>query len=80
MLRGAVRCIEAYLPALFLEVHADYTRRMGYEPKELFAFLEERGYRSYLWQRDAWRLTDGYQDNGDYLFLSPRHGDDTDGD
>lgn len=44
VLRGAVELIEACRPIFFCELFAEYTKRYGYAPADVFAFFHERRY------------------------------------
>lgn len=48
MLRGATTLLQECRPLLWCELWADYTERYGYTPAELFAFLTERQYQTFL--------------------------------
>lgn len=48
MLQGAEEALKKYRPMLMLEVQAHSTKHFGYEPKELFSWLQKLGYQSYF--------------------------------
>jgi FkbM family methyltransferase len=48
MLQGAEVALRKYRPMLMLEVQAHSTKHFGYEPKELFSWLQKLGYKSHF--------------------------------
>jgi len=53
LLQGGAETLRRFKPTLMLEVQAHSTRLFGYEPKELFRFMQELGYGIF------WVGTDG---------------------
>lgn len=53
--RGGLVFLARHRPTILCEVAPRLTRRLGYEPEEVFAFFAEQGYRSLATQgRDYW--------------------------
>lgn len=70
VLKGAAGVLESLHPAVYCEVEARWTQRMGYMPDELFMYMKGKGYLAYVLSDDGKRLVDGYKEEfGDYLFL-----------
>lgn len=46
VLRGSLGLLEAYKPALLLEIEQEHCTRNGYEPQAIFELLSKLGYRS----------------------------------
>ncbi len=72
VLRGAKRMIEKFRPAFYLEVNDQFCRAYGYSAADVFAFLEERGYRGHVVGAGgalAPTSAPGYPGMGDVLFL-----------
>lgn len=73
VLRGADRLIEECRPVLWCELWARYTRRYDYAPADLFQFLTEHRYRTFIVD-DASRTlvptsADTYPDERDILAI-----------
>lgn len=70
MLRGAADTLQSFRPVVYAEVNAAFTRRLGYTPDELFAFLHELAYEALF--VDEKRLSAhparNYLNPGNYLF------------
>ena len=47
VVRGAEKLIKESRPIFYLEVNADYCRRYGYEPVDLYHFFELHNYRAF---------------------------------
>lgn len=73
MLKGAESALRKYRPTLMLEVQAHSTRLFGYEPKNLFEWLKNIGYRAYYvnLRHDLVECTDslGMLDIPEYNFI-----------
>jgi hypothetical protein len=68
VLQGAEQVIEAFRPALLVEIEARHTARYEYGPDDLADWLARRGYAMYAWQgrwREAGRVDAGTRN---YLF------------
>jgi FkbM family methyltransferase len=70
VLRGGEQALRRFGPAIYVELDARFTARLGYTPQELFAFLAGLGYRASRGGAAAGELepVDAYQRPGDYLF------------
>lgn len=70
VLRGAVHVIERHRPVIVCEIEERHLRRYGQEPREVFGWLSERGYRPYVSRRGALEPVDGPDPSeNDYVFL-----------
>ncbi len=70
VLQGGTRVIEAFRPAMLIEIEARHSDRYQYGPADVVSWLSERGYAMYRWQR-GWRpaaRVDSQTRN--YLFLA----------
>lgn len=56
VLRGGTGVIEAFQPAMLIEIEARHTDRYQYRPGDVADWLAERGYTMYTWQ-DGWQET-----------------------
>lgn len=57
VLEGGSDTIEAFRPAMLVEIEARHTTRYRYTPGDIVDWLTRRGYRLYTW-RQGWRETD----------------------
>ena len=71
VLRGAREVLGKSGPAIYLELNAAFTERLGYRPPDLFAMLNRYGYQSFLVKGriDGLSRVYDYTVPGDYLFL-----------
>jgi FkbM family methyltransferase len=51
VLEGGQRTIEAFKPAMLIEIEARHTARYDYSPADIVDWLGKRGYAMYAWQR-----------------------------
>ena len=56
VLQGAEQVIEAFRPALLVEIEARHTARYDYGPQDVADWLVRRGYTMYAWRR-RWQET-----------------------
>jgi FkbM family methyltransferase len=71
VLRGARHVIDAFRPALLIEIEARHTARYRYSPEHLAHWLSRRGYTMHAWRHrwdDAAGITPGTRN---YLFRPP---------
>lgn len=74
MLKGAEQTLSKYRPTLMLEVQGHSTRLFGYEPADLFAWLQKLGYRAYyVNQHHELVYCDGLTELPDYNFVFKFH-------
>jgi FkbM family methyltransferase len=70
VLQGGKRLIEAFRPALLIEIEARHTDRYQYAPADVVSWLGGRGYAMYRWQR-GWRPAASVNSQTrNYLFLA----------
>lgn len=67
MLRGAMRSIARFKPALFLEISEQNLGRAGDTPADIWALLQPVGYKAR--QAPDFHEVSGFSGNADYLFL-----------
>ena len=76
VLRGATEMIARWHPIFFLEIWQEHCARYGYDPEDVFDFLAQRDYESYV-VSPAMRLVSvdsvHYEGKGDVLFLPRVH-------
>lgn len=71
VLQGGQQVIDAFRPALLMEIEGRHTARYRYSPEDLRSWLTERGYEAHVWQR-GWRQVDEIRpDFRNYLFRMP---------
>lgn len=68
VLQGGENSIEKFKPTLLVEIEARHTARYQHTTGEVVAWLVDRGYRMYAWER-GWQETDVVvADQRNYLF------------
>ena len=69
VLRGARYTLKKFKPVLYLEIDERMTARMGYKPDEIWHFLAEYGYQSFLMDKNG-KLSEAMEFSGvnDYVF------------
>jgi FkbM family methyltransferase len=72
VLEGGHQAIEAFRPAMLIEIEARHTARYQHSPEDIADWLTQRGYTMHAWEH-------GWQETGcvcaharNYLFLPPR--------
>lgn len=70
VLRGGLATLEAFRPALFLEVVEASLARAGAEPATIWRLLEPLGYRAL--QAPDFKPVQAFAGDGDYLFVAAR--------
>jgi FkbM family methyltransferase len=74
VLRGGEQVIEAFRPALLVEIEARHTARYGHRPGDVQDWLARRGYTMHVWRR-GWHPADGVcPHTRNYLFTPGRRG------
>ena len=68
MLRGAIKAVTAYRPALFLEINEQSLARAGSTPADIWALLEPLGYRALM--APGFEAVTGFSGAADYLFVA----------
>jgi len=68
VLEGGWRTIEAFRPAMLIEIEARHIERYGYSPDDVLAWLTARGYTMYVW-KNGWQRAAGVSSHTrNYLF------------
>jgi hypothetical protein len=68
VLEGGKEVIEAYRPAMLIEIEARHTARYGHSPEDVAGWLLKRGYAMHTWRR-GWREVDRVEPGiRNYLF------------
>jgi FkbM family methyltransferase len=68
VLEGGKEAIEAYRPAMLIEIEARHTARYGHSPEDIVGWLLKRGYGMHTWRR-GWREVDRVEPGiRNYLF------------
>jgi FkbM family methyltransferase len=57
VLQGGAGVIDAFRPALLVEIEARHTARYAHRPEDVHDWLAQRGYAMHVWQR-GWRPAD----------------------
>jgi FkbM family methyltransferase len=71
ILEGGRRTIEAFKPAMLIEIEARHTSRYQYTPGDIVGWLTQRGYTMHAWQH-GWHETDTVcAHTRNYLFRVP---------
>jgi FkbM family methyltransferase len=69
VLEGGQQTIEAFRPAMLVEIEARHTARYQYAPADITGWLTQRGYTMHIWQ-NGWQETDTVcTHTRNYLFL-----------
>lgn len=72
MLKGATHTLQRFRPALFLEVNDEHLTRAGDSAADLWRFLEQLGYRGFLFDADTARFVPAPPlTTGDLWFMPP---------
>ena len=69
----AKESLERLKPAIFCEVDASYTSRLGYTPAEFFQDMNSMGYHPFVFGEQGVVEQANYDRATDYLFLRPEH-------
>jgi FkbM family methyltransferase len=72
-LKGAIKLIDVHKPIFYLEIYDSYCQRYGYLAEEIFSFLGNLKYMSYLIHPENLKLisvdSSSYTGEGDVLFI-----------
>jgi FkbM family methyltransferase len=68
VLMGGAGVIEAFRPAMLIEIEARHTTRYQNCPEDVFSWLSERGYSMYIWQHGWQQATEITSATRNYLF------------
>ena len=70
VLKGARELLSKYHPVILCEIEERHTKRYGYAPEALFAFLKELGYRAFIFISNKLVPIQGVQEPAiNYIFI-----------
>jgi len=69
--KGGRTLLARFHPVILCEVVEKYTKRYGYSPEEVFGFLKELGYQSFIFDSKKLMPTEKYIESiENYIFIS----------
>jgi FkbM family methyltransferase len=68
--KGAINTLKKFKPAIICEVNPEHMARVNLTTDELFKFMTDLGYESYLSENLSLTKSYGYTKSADYLFLA----------
>ena len=70
--KGAIKTLKKFMPTIICEVNHEHMERVKIKPDELFKFMSNLGYESYLSENLTLKKTYGYTKPADYLFVKTK--------